>query len=313
MKKLLTLGAAILFMVYYVAAQQQLENPGFEEWEDVGLPVEEPVNWSSIKTSDNDILNPVAPIVWGKSDAAHSGNYCVELFNVAVFSIVATGTLTNGRVHSDMNPELGYVFTDTSDSRWNTPFTKRPDSLVGWLRFYPQENDVARVRAILHRGYAQAPENGTFSNWVGEANFISVSEEIDTWTRFSVPFTYYNSETPEYILMVVNSGDSTIAVDGSIAYYDDLELIYNGPGIDENPAKEFNVYFYNGKIVIVFNTPQNINNATLEIIDLSGRIIFSENITIVSKKEIPVNLNQGIYILKIGKNSTTFTKKLYIH
>ena len=62
MKKLL-LSVAILVLVPFVLfAQQQTQNPGFEEWEEIiSIGLEEPVEWSSIKTSDNEILNPVEP------------------------------------------------------------------------------------------------------------------------------------------------------------------------------------------------------------------------------------------------------------
>ena len=36
---------------------QQLENSGFEQWENVGTGEEEPLSWSSTKTSDNSSLN----------------------------------------------------------------------------------------------------------------------------------------------------------------------------------------------------------------------------------------------------------------
>ncbi len=311
MKKKLFIGFIFLIFVVSSPGQTQLENPGFEDWEDVGLPVEEPVDWSSIKTSDNSILNQFAPIVWGKDETGHSGNYCVKLFNVSIFTIVAAGTLTNGRVHSDMNPDLGYVFTDTSDARWNSPLTGKPDSLVGWLKFFPQGNDVARVRALIHRDDAKIPENGTFSNWIAETEFVSVSEEIEEWTRFSVPFTYYNSDAPEYVLVVINSGDGTTPVEGSIAYFDDLELIYNSSdlraGFEANPIS-------------------GTASLTVQFSDLSipqGSIIswqwdFQNDGTIDSYDQNPewIYTTPGIYSVSLtisdGENEDTKTKVDYI-
>ena len=105
-------------------AQTQPQNPSFEDWEDVGLSVDEPVNWSSIKTSDKTVTNPLAPVVWDISTEAHTGSFSLKLYNVETLgSIVASGTIANGRIHAEFDPEAAYTFTDISDSRWNTPCT----------------------------------------------------------------------------------------------------------------------------------------------------------------------------------------------
>jgi len=108
MKKIILIFTVGLFGIFSLHAQttDTIENPGFEEWElPFGLPVNhpEPVNWSSIKTSDNININPVAPINWARSDTAHSGNYSLKLFNVSALCLVATGTMTNGRVHAEVS------------------------------------------------------------------------------------------------------------------------------------------------------------------------------------------------------------------
>ena len=99
----------VLFLAGLPAySQSQFENPGFEEWEDLDLPQPEPVNWSSIKTSraNPPYLNNSAPLVWWQSEDAHSGNYSVMLKNIYVSLIdkVATGTITNGRVNTELLP-----------------------------------------------------------------------------------------------------------------------------------------------------------------------------------------------------------------
>ena len=60
---------------------QQLENSGFEQWENVGTGEEEPLSWSSTKTSDNSSLNGLAPQVISRTTDAHSGSYAAKLIN----------------------------------------------------------------------------------------------------------------------------------------------------------------------------------------------------------------------------------------
>ncbi|MCD4735656.1 MAG: PCMD domain-containing protein [Bacteroidales bacterium] len=223
MKKGILVTYVSFVLISYCFGQQQAENPGFEDWEDVGLNVEEPVDWSSIKTSDNSFMNGLAPYVWDKSTDAHTGSYSVKVYNATVLSIVAAGTMTNGRVHADFNPENGYVFTDVSDDRWRTICTDKPDSVVVWVKFIPQGSDVGQVKAVLHSGTAKIPDP-SMSNYIAFAE-INITSQTTTWTRFSAPFTYFNGNTPEYILFVLNSGGA-VAVEGSEAYFDDIELIY---------------------------------------------------------------------------------------
>ena len=168
MKKSLSLFLTFFYLCCFYS-QSQIDNAGFENWENAGTSVDEPTDWSSIKTSDDPTLAGFAPVVWGQSTDAHSGSYSLEMTNVSVFGVVANGIVTNGRVHADFDPNLGYVFTDQSDNSWNQSFSDKPDSLVGWYKFSPSGGDKAKVEAVLHTGNAQIPENGTFSNWVANA------------------------------------------------------------------------------------------------------------------------------------------------
>jgi len=145
-----------------------------------------------------------------------------------VLGLSANGLLTNGRVHADFDPELGYVYTNANDPRWNTPFVSRPDSLVGWYRFAPVGGDKGKVEVFLHKtGNCRIPENESNPNQLVATARYDILTAQSQWTRFSVPFNYTSTDAPEYILSVVTSGDSTQAVVGSVAYFDDFELIYN--------------------------------------------------------------------------------------
>jgi hypothetical protein len=208
---------------------QQPENPGFESWENVGLNVPEPVDWSSIKTSDGgSTINTFAPYVWDQSTDAHTGNYSIKLYNNSALGIVASGIITNGRVHAELSG-TGWAFTDINNSQWNTPLTAQPDSVAVWVKYAPAGSDVAQVKALLHTGSAKIPDAAQ-TNWIAMAE-IDIPGPITTWTRVSAPFNYFNSNTPQYILFVLSAA-GTSATMGSVAYFDDLELIYNEPELD---------------------------------------------------------------------------------
>ncbi len=290
-------------------SQTQIDNSGFENWENAGTTIDEPVDWSSIKTSDDPTLNGFAPQVWGQSTDAHTGTYSLELTNVSTFGVVANGTVTNGRVHADFDPSLGYVFTDQADTDWNQSFTDQPDSLVGWVKYSPAGNDKGKLHAILHTAAAQIPENGTVLNWVAEAK-IEFTVANSTWARFSAPFNYYNSTTPEYILLVLTSGDSTVAVDGSSALVDDLELIYNPASVD---GKEMHSRIWYSDNTIYTELGNAIKSAQINIYNVSGKFISSRSVNSFVNNQFYLDLPSGIYLAELKTNFSRQTIKLFIN
>jgi hypothetical protein len=319
MKKLILATAAVLLGIFTIQAQtNKIENSGFEEWEvPIGLPANhpEPVDWSSIKTSDNANINALAPVNWAQSDTAHSGNYSVRLFNVSMFGEVATGTLTNGRVHTpkSLSADEGYVYTDTTNPLWNTPLTLRPDSLTGWFLYKPVSGDHGNVTAILHTGYAQSPPaDKDTSTWVGKASFDLPNTEVDTWTRFSVPFKYYSQANPQYILLILTSGNGAHAVAKSQAWFDDLKLIFHPTGIPNHPQGNLDVFVTNKELHLrLDNAPGG--TYTLRVINILGRVQYTTTLQSGRDKTLLLSVPSGIYIVQARQGSNVLTKKVLIH
>lgn len=230
-KKLLYTIFALTFSFLGIS-QTQPENPGFENWEDVSLDEDEPVDWSSIKTSDGGwLINTFAPYVWEQSTDAHTGQYSIRLTNiyVSLADKVAAGTITNGRVHAESNG-TGWVYTIPTESGWNTPLTQKPDSIAVWAKFTQAGADVAQVKAVVHDGTTAKIADEDSVNYIAVAK-INISESVSSWTRFSAPFEYINDNDPAYILMVLSAADD-LATEGTEAFYDDVEFIYNPLSLD---------------------------------------------------------------------------------
>jgi hypothetical protein len=316
MKKVLLFSVitVIVMMGYTLSAQQtQVQNPGVEEWEDAGTVIDEPVDWSSLKTSDNETINTVIPQVWDQSTDAHTGNYSIKLYNVATMAeIVATGSITNGRFHTEFDPSAGYVYTDTIDERWHTVCTDRPDSIAVWVKYTPVGMDTAQFKALLHTGWGTLPikpENQ--DNEIGFAQ-INVAGTVDTWTRFVMPFTYYSDENPEYILFIATSGAGLAPVEGSSVLYDDIELIYGSSAINELSANDGMIYVDDNQTLVLDNLPQNyLQDATLELFSLTGANIWSSHV-FSNRMQISNTVNSGLYIIKIAGKGGNFSQKLFI-
>jgi hypothetical protein len=301
------------FLLPVVSFGQQLENPGFENWENIGAGLMEPVDWSTIKTADNPSLASLAPVTYERSDSAHSGNYSLKLYNVQVFAnLVATGAITNGRFHAEYDLAASYSYTDSSDPQWNTPFTARPDSLVGWFKFFPNLDDNAQFKVILHVDSCKLPENGTLHDWVGMA--VNVTERgvtYDKWTRFAVPFTYFDDRTPHYVLTVINSGDSTSAIADSYLLVDDLQLVYPPSGISDHAMPESFLIQVDNKLVLKLEPKAEYSERWFYLIDVAGQTVFSEQIE-GSQIMIPSGLRQGVYVAVLDGKNRRFVQKIMI-
>jgi hypothetical protein len=304
MKTLFTILIGLTASIF-VHSQQQLQNGNFESWDDVGTAEEEPTNWSSLKTSDDGLLASSAPEVLSK-DAGRNGGSCIRLEVIPAFGIQANGIMTNGRVHADFNPENGYVFTDPNDVKWHTAFTDKPDSIVGWYKYAPQNGDKGKIEIILHVSQGNLPYNGTQVNMIARAKYNFTTAKAN-WTRFARPFNYSSTNTPAYILTTITSGDSTISEAGSTLWIDDLSLVYNDPtsSIEDNKKYEFAI---NGSNGYLFFDVQD-ESVQYKVSDISGKIIQSGD----AAQKVPFKHNSGIYFIQIESNEGSFTKKLYIH
>jgi len=315
MKKLLLFSFVVVFFSTNVNAQrgQQLTNAGFEDWENVNVGQDEPVHWSSIKTSDNNTVNPVAPVNWAKSDTAHSGNYSLRLFNVSsIIGAVATGSMTNGRFHTTFNPEEGLAYSDFSDARWNTPFTKRPDSVAVWIKYYPVGSDTLQAKFLLHKDSCTIGVRPDVQQNVIAYAQINVVGEHDNWTRVAVPFVYSSEENPQYILTILTSGAGLHSLPNSMALYDDVELIYNPSSVIDNQVEGLNVYYADG-VLHIKNLPANSKGAFVEVVDLSGRVMVKKALTGNHVNISDVSLHRGIYLVSVVSSNHRYTKKLFVH
>lgn len=224
MKKLL-LSFSALLVAAAVVAQPQLHNSSFETWEGSGGNAE-PVEWSSIKTSTGGVAG-LAPQVCFQSTDAHTGSSSVRLRSVSALGQVATGLLTNGRVHAEISG-TGYVYTIENDAAYNTALTDRPDSIVVWYKATPVGSDFPGFEAVLHTGAGQIPAGTTGANWIGTASWSGTAgATVSTWTRISAPFVYTSENAPAFILLAPTSGNGTSSVANSEVLYDDFALIYN--------------------------------------------------------------------------------------
>jgi hypothetical protein len=306
----------IITFIYYFPQlmAQQIENPGFEFWEEVGLGTEiiEPVDWSTVKTSDDPTISGLAPITWERSTDAHNGQYSVRLHNTSTLGIPVSGTMSNGQYHPNLNTELAWVFTNTTDPRWNTPYTSRPDSIAFWVKFFPVGNDTLQFQALLHVDEATLPPKP--ENLVNQVAYTraDIGETLENWTRVALAFEYYDTRTPEYILIIITSGNGTTPNVGSYAFYDDIEIISDGQAIHENPLEQVGVYFEANTLHISNLSEDLKKSSTIGIYDPVGKLVWQSKIHSDKISVDPITNLSGIYIVKISSGDYVISKKIYV-
>lgn len=269
----ITLLFPSLFLTTLLFAQPQLENAGYETWVDVSSATAEPVEWSSVKSSDGgSLINAFAPQLCWRSPDAHTGEYSVNLRTVTSAVGAATGLLTNGRVHAEFTVANSYVFSDLANAEWNTVCGSRPDSLIGWYKATPAPGDHAKITALMHVAQGKMPMFDTYPNWVGSAAWTANGDTVSTWTRFAVPFNYLDERAPEHVLLAMACGDSTLSTIGTQAWFDDMGLIYNVYATPDEP-----IAFVNAStsfdLNVAYNTsgePTAATDFTVEISDENG-------------------------------------------
>ena len=245
MKKFFTLISLVMLSLAALAGtdnQPNIQNGGFEDWGvDKDAPASqavEPRYWHSF-TSASGTWASLAGEHCFKSTDAHSGNYSVKLQATSVWGQIANGTVTTGRLnagsikaddpanHSEV--DMTKTETDRNEDPYYQVLEARPDSIAFWVKFSTGKAGThANMSAYITDGtYYQAPEDKTYNNKVGWAEYPSIAA-CSEWTRISVPFTYAETNLEPKAIMLTFS---TCATPGGgkgdeVLLVDDVELIY---------------------------------------------------------------------------------------
>ena len=100
-------------------------------------------------------------------------------------------------------------------------------------------------------------------------------------------------------------------------FYDDLEVVdmTGGAGIDENNVMAIGVAPNpsNGDFSIDFNN-YAFDNASLTITNMMGAVVYTEKLSAVSNssKNFNLDLNAGVYVLKVADNTNEFSSRIVI-
>ena len=238
--------AALIFNAENSFSQvYQLENPGFEEWDDNG----EPTGWNSFPSANctlgNTLCGTAAQTRHEQSDDVRPGatGSSIKIFstsvNVVLTTITANGALTSGQMQIT-NASASNVNncnqTKTSNEEFNHRLNAKPDSIVFWAKVVNASNSSeACCHLYIHDNYdlkdpLAANENGYQNHIVGAVPAYNFSNNESTWQRHSTPIIYegYSNNDPQFVLITFSTNkDAGGGSGGDALYIDDIEFIYN--------------------------------------------------------------------------------------
>lgn len=311
MKKLLltTLSIATSTLMF---AQGQIGNSDMEQWE-AATPGngEEPVNWNSFETASGS-LNGLSAVQVEQSSDVRPGSTGTKSARIwsrdAGFSIIANGNLTVGQVNMGSIQATSidnHNWSNTSDPNFSEALTDEPDSIVFWAKFVlgSTTQGNARMKATLHDNFEyQDPEEPGVDGMHVRASAVINFPATNGWQRFSVPFTYNGPASSNSFILVTFATNETPGV-GNVndqVWIDDVELIYNPVGIDEENLTTIKVAMNNSSNTINIISSESLNGE-YEVYNLMGQRVQTGSLI----SEIEFNQPAGMYIVKIQQNGQT--------
>jgi hypothetical protein len=306
MKKIFTLISVFSISVTSLLAQADTAstsanwaatpNPGFELWTSFGS-YSNPDGWNTANSQETSLgaYNVV------QTATAKKGKYAIDLITQNELIVTAPGIATTGTIPTSSSGSI----------TGGIAYTLRPDSIVGWYECNPQSGD---------RGFATLFLFGSASNntdTVGVASFTLPATKVSTYTRFSAPFVYRNAHAvANSIWLISSSANSSSAVVGSNAYFDDLAVIINSTvGINEqaNPASAIMVS-PNPVYDHVMVTGLVNSNSVITMFDITGRKVAGQKLSTGDNLVDVQGFASGLYFYAITdeNNSAVKTGKLIV-
>ena len=263
-----------IFLSVTVIAQDSIPNYNFENW----YTSETPHNWET-----TNIFLPPGLATCTRDTIAYNGNYAMKLKTIKVDDFLIPGVATLG--HVEIYSVSGGI-----------PFTKRPNSLSGFVR-HPGQGDSVFI-AIQFFKNGQTIGGGTWGT----------TDSIPSFTSFSAPIEFSSNENPDTMNIVFLTDPNK---QGSTMIIDDLQLEIQTGTATFKEIKKLHIY-PNPTINHLIIDPQSTTTYDYAIYNISGRKLQEENNIRGRKKANLSILNPGTYIIVVKGEDRVLGRELFI-
>ncbi len=276
----------ILFAIT-MKANAQIPNSGFENWTTVGS-YQFPNEWA---TSNPVCTGPFYPCTRSTDHfPAAVGNFSVRLENNTSLT-----RLTGG---------FGYASTDTAyPFRPSFAISGHPNSLCGYYKFTPLNNDTMFIRIVLFK-------NSTMVNYYT----FKTGSSTSTWTSFTIPLTYTSADSAMIYMMAFYPIGPTDEPNGnSVLYVDNLSFDNLISSVSEQASSQtkYNIYPNPASDKITIANAGNSEETYIRILNLQGKQIMNLQFQNQNNLELDISaLAIGIYFIEVKTEKGTALKKL---
>lgn len=302
MKKVCLLSVLLTWLSLTAFTQNDIPNAGFENWSGG-----EPASWNTL---DQNILGTDFDMVTEENSDTYSGNAAVRLETISEYiflygDIVMPGLITLGELEVDIINQDGNVYG-------GTPYATNPQSLSGYYKYSPAENDSAAIGVVLYKW------NGNTRDTLAGGDFWAW-EEVTEWTPFEAVLEYVIWATPDTMNIIVSSTavEAEEVPVGSVLLLDELSFNYGPTSIlepDFNSAFKVYPLPYMNKFKLELKTDKPVS-ASIRMYDISGNLIllkekmFYNNSAYLSYHTVPA----GVYIIQVVTESgKTYSQKVQL-
>lgn len=251
----------------------------FENW--TALTYKDPDNWGSLNR-EFAIFGIGGDTIITQTSDANSGNSAVKLTTSVFGQDTAYALLSLGGWDLDNNEGIGI------------PFTLQYAYLNGYYKSTPAvSSDTA---AILFEAFNSGTSLGQDAMQLAAAA---------NYTGFSLPLTY--ASTPDTVSVIFYPGDA----DGSVAYFDDVQLSAWPVFIEDNLQLPVKVY---PNPAADFITIEGLNTGTVVLYDVNGRVALSTAHQFNQTIDVSA-LAAGVYVIEVKDqtNQVVNKQKIAIH
>lgn len=270
---------------YQATAQNEIPNPGFEDWENGGTffnSYQNPQGWGTLNSATS-LLGVETVKRTTNSQFVRSGNAAIKLetFYINLLNRPAQGICVTGNIN-----------IDTEEIEGGLSYNLRPDNFSGWYQYYPAGADTGQAAAILTKWNSVLQQRDTIA--IAGKWFLG---QTDVYQQFDEPFEYWSEESPDTLMVILVSSSQFEPVVGSVMYIDDLNL--NFTTLVQNPVSKSNIFVYPIP-ALDFIHFEFSENGIFEIFALNGNMVSSGSVNVGLNRISVDNWSSGIYLLKIS-------------
>jgi len=294
MKKITALFT-IALLAFTASFAQVLPNAGFETWTHNTFPsYDTPDGWNTLNPTTG-LLGVITCYKAATLDI-HGGTYALKLITKSVAGQTANGVATTGTINTTSQTIGGGV-----------SYSSRPDSIVGFYKYTPVQNDNGFVEL-------QLLGVGGDTDTIGYARFKTPNATVGAYTRFAKAITYRSANAvSKSIWIISSSADAVTHHVNSTLFIDDLQLITNATTVAEQQKMDLTVGPNPASNMVFVRNPL-FTKATFLMYDVIGRNVLFQSVA-NSVNSIDVSaFPMGLYIYSIvdENNNVIKTAKLIV-